>query len=93
MSHSFPAVGPLFHISGMVQVLGLVCLEWHLALEMLESKDTAAAVQAVGRLCHLVRKEMIWVMEVVSGVDFLPFPAMQTPKGNCILGTLCLRVV
>ena len=65
----------------------------HPVLELVESKDMAAAVQAVGRLCHLVRKEMVWVMGVVSEVAVLPFPAMPTPKDNCILGTLCLPVV
>jgi hypothetical protein len=77
----------------MVQVLVLVCLEWHPVLELAELKYKVAAVQAAGRLCHLVRREMVWLLEVVSGAAVLPFPAMQTPKDNCILGTLCLQVV
>ena len=79
-------------MSGMVQVLGSVWLKWHLVLEMLGSKDMASVVQAVGRLCHLVRREMTWV-EVVSGVDILLVPLVPTPKGNCISGTLCPPVV
>ena len=77
----------------MVQVLGSVWLALYLVLEMLASKDMASAAQAVGRLCHLARKEMTWVVGVVSGVDVLPVPLLPTPKGNCISGTLCLPVV
>jgi len=72
--------GHLFHIVLVVYVAAVK----HQALESKESEDMAAVVWAVDRLCHLVMKEMILVVEVVLVVVLLRQALPDQPRNHSV---------
>jgi hypothetical protein len=73
-------VGHLFHIALMVYVVAVQ----HQALKSKESEDMTAVVWAVDRLCHLVTKEMLWVVEVALVVVLLHRALPDQPRNHSV---------